>query len=706
MTTNLRAMLLLAGVLVVVSNPCALAHIDVTVEQARELIASTNDLTVVDVRERYEYCDAKGHIPGALNYPWSSGVLRARYEERPIDGPVLVVCQSGGRSNAAASFLDSNAFSTVYDMMGGMSGWQWETAPCKYTGGSGTADDPYQIATAADLIALGETPEDYDKHFILTADIDLDPNLPGRRIFDKAVVAPDTDTVESGFQGTPFTGVFDGNGHMVSRLTIAGESYVGLFAQLSSGAMISNVGLEAVDVNGAGSYVGGLVGSNSGSIAASYSTDTVTGNMSVGGLVGENRGSITSSYSTGTVTGNMHVGGLAGYNSLGSIATSYSTATVTGNTRVGGLVGQVFVGSISITTSFWDMETSGQTTSAGGTGLTTAGMQDIDIFLSEGWDFVDEIRNGTCDYWQISPGDYPRLRYHAGDSPVMPEGLGTAHQPHLIRNARDMGTVWFKPSAHYRLEASVDLSGITWSMAVVPWFEGTFDGNGYVISDLHIQGGGHLGLFGQLASGAMIFNLGLEAVDVNGVSEYVGGLVGSNAGSITSSYCTGTVTGNRRVGGLAGWNYEGSITASYSTGAVTGNDLVGGLAGWNHEGSIAASYSTGTVTGNMHVGGLIGENRGSITTSYSTGAVTGDERFGGLVGLNRGSITSSFWDMETSGQTDSGGGTGLTTAKMQTASTFLDAGWDFVDETENGTEDTWWILEGQDYPRLWWETDN
>jgi len=34
---------------------------------------------------------------------------------------------------------------------------------------------------------------------------------------------------------------------------------------------------------------------------------------------------------------------------------------------------------------------------------------------------------------------------------------------------------------------------------------------------------------------------------------------------------------------------------------------------------------------------------------------------------------------------------------------FLDASWDFVDETENGTEDIWWILEGQDYPRLWWE---
>ena len=62
-------------------------------------------------------------------------------------------------------------------------------------------NDPYQIATAADLIALGETPDDYDKHFILTADIDLDPNLPGRKVFDKAVIAPDTDVDIWGFRG-------------------------------------------------------------------------------------------------------------------------------------------------------------------------------------------------------------------------------------------------------------------------------------------------------------------------------------------------------------------------------------------------------------------------------------------------------------------------------------------------------------------------
>jgi len=95
--------------------------------------------------------------------------------------------------------------------------------------------------------------------------------------------------------------------------------------------------------------------------------------------------------------------------------------------------------------------------------------------------------------------------------------------------------------------------------------------------------------------------------------------------------------------------------------------------------------------------------RGNISTSYSTGSVNGDSSVGSLVGRNDASITSSFWDIQTSGQTTSKGGTGLTTPEMQDINTYLSEGWDFVGETENGTEDIWRILEGQDYPRLWWE---
>lgn len=128
---SLRTVLFLASALLFLSNPCASAHTDVTAEQARDLISSTDDLVVVDVREPSEYCDDTGHIPGALNYPWNSGVLKARYEELPKDSPILVVCGSGGRSNSAAKFLNSKGFSLVYDMLGGMSAWEWETVPCE-----------------------------------------------------------------------------------------------------------------------------------------------------------------------------------------------------------------------------------------------------------------------------------------------------------------------------------------------------------------------------------------------------------------------------------------------------------------------------------------------------------------------------------------------------------------------------------------------
>ena len=54
----------------------AWGHTDVSTAQAKAMIDSNNDLIVIDVREPGEYCGVNGHIPGALNYPWNSGVLQ------------------------------------------------------------------------------------------------------------------------------------------------------------------------------------------------------------------------------------------------------------------------------------------------------------------------------------------------------------------------------------------------------------------------------------------------------------------------------------------------------------------------------------------------------------------------------------------------------------------------------------------------------
>ena len=247
----------------------------------------------------------------------------------------------------------------------------------KYGGGSGTADDPYRIATPEDLMLLGETPEDYDKHFILTADIDLDPNLPGGKVFDKAVIVPKA----SWEGGTPFTGVFDGKGHTISRLTIRGGIDLGLFGYLADGAEVKNLGLVHVNITGSGRYIGGLVGDNdSGVVTQCYSTGSVSSTgWYVGGLVGSNYGRITNSYSTGTVSGLQDVAGLVGSGGGG------------------------------VTHSFWDIQTSGQASSDGGTGKTTAEMQTASTFLEAGWDFVN--------IWGIGENQtYPYLRkYSAAD---------------------------------------------------------------------------------------------------------------------------------------------------------------------------------------------------------------------------------------------------------------------------------------------------
>ncbi len=200
-----------------------------------------------------------------------------------------------------------------------------------------------------------------------------------------------------------------------------------------------------------------------------------------------------------------------------------------------------------------------------------------------------------------------------------------------------------------------------------------------------------------------------------------GGLIGSNTYNsvVDSSFANGRVTGKcDSIGGLIGTNGYNAIVANcYTSGTVTGRNHVGGLVGsniissftWVEQSTLISNCHAQTETeGESEVGGLVGANDGSVSISYSTGKVAGNSKVGGLVGSNdSGEVANSFWDIEASGQTTSAGGTGMTTTEMQTVGTFLDAGWDFVDETANGTEDIWWILEGQDYPCLWWElTEN
>jgi len=272
-------------------------------------------------------------------------------------------------------------------------------------------------------------------------------------------------------------------------------------------------------------------------------------------------------------------------------------------------------------------------------------------------------------------------------------------------------------------------------------FTGSFDGQGYEISDMFINRPDEylVGLFGAVDAEVVIQNVKVVNATVTGEwavgglvgenwgdvrnsysggtvsgEDCVGGLVGGNAGgvsnscsaanvtghwdvgglvgcsdsygTVSNSYSVGNVTGEWAVGGLVGGNLGGIVATSYSTSGVTGDDYVGGLVGDN-QGIVSNSYFIGSVTGEWYVGGLVGDNDslGIVSNSYASGSVTGYSFVGGLVGSNLGAVSNSFWNIDTSGMNESDGGTGKTTAAMQDIPTFtntategLDNPWDIT----------------------------
>ena len=249
--------------------------------------------------------------------------------------------------------------------------WDGSTAAA-FAGGTGTAEDPYQIANGAELAYLassvnnGETYE--AKNFVLTANIDLN-GLPWTPIANSF-----SDALFGGSDYRVFAGNFDGKGYTISNVSIGSETtplesdVLGLFG--ATEGKISNLNLDTVSIHGvakiASGYVigiaGGLVGSSAGSIENCHVTGLAM-DMSapsngyvaaywVGGLVGALDGAqlINECSVSGSITekaGKGSIGGLIG--ELGKAAKiTYSRSDVTvnvkadsrGGANVGGFIGK------------------------------------------------------------------------------------------------------------------------------------------------------------------------------------------------------------------------------------------------------------------------------------------------------------------------------------------------------------------------------
>lgn len=378
--------------------------------------------------------------------------------------------------------------------------------------GAGTEAEPYQIRSAEDWRTLMRVAGDWDKHFIVTADLDFSGMV-------LTPVAPDmVASMDYQFEGTPFTGVVDGQGHTLRYIVMSqpNEDFVGLFGAIGAGGRVENLRLEAILVQGRLS-VGALAGLNQGTIAGCRSEGVVEGDYyHCGGLVGDNNGgTISMSQTKGTVLGDLWVGGLAGYHHNGgtiqscyagaevrgrsylgglagfmedwtsTIVDCYATGDVTGTTTIaGGLVGYLRFGFVRqcysmgdvvcpanaggvlgynisgsgwLSDLFWDTQTCHLTVGVGGgdaggvAGKTTAQMKSASTYP---WDFTET--------WAMCDGiNYPRLQWQrlAGDF-ACPDGVAIEDLQYLAGQwlASDCGLLNHCDGADMDLSGSVDMA--------------------------------------------------------------------------------------------------------------------------------------------------------------------------------------------------------------------------------------------------------
>lgn len=207
---------------------------------------------------------------------------------------------------------------------------------------------------------------------------------------------------------------------------VTGDYYVGgLVGDNAYGAHIINSKSKG-DVTGDDDYIGGLTGSNRhGSfVEKCFCTGSVSGYGYTGGLCGEENGSeISNCFARGNVQGSSdYAGGAVGYIYDSKIENTYSTGSAnTTGSYSGGFIGYFdsFDSGLKITNSFWNTETSGNSTASdvgsvsGATGLTITQMQTKSTFSTAGWDFIN--------IWAIDPAKndgYPYLPQQPSTTPV------------------------------------------------------------------------------------------------------------------------------------------------------------------------------------------------------------------------------------------------------------------------------------------------
>lgn len=443
---------------------------------------------------------------------------------------------------------------------------------------------------------------------------------------------------------------------------------------------VENV-VNATGVTGTGDYVGGLVGTNIGSVENGRNNGTITGHDYVGGLVGNNAdvNSILSNLtndSSAEILGVKYVGGIAGSNSGTISATDdalINRGSITGHRYVGGVAG-TNTGTITNTNN--DVELNVNTT------ITDEAHEYFGGVVGQNSGTIESATNRADIVAKDAKYVGGIVGYNTKDGKL--QGMGNSNEGR-VEGASYVGGVAGKNEASITGEAN-DLVTIDNSGVVIA-HEGGAGGifgentgnikyaeltnNGIVFGTYNVDKvagtGGLIGVnSGEIKHSSLKNNIGGQVIG----TQNVGGLIGVNTGNIEGGrneqevdkdgketvaadsyykyqiYNNGTITANgngSNIGGLFGTN-SGNVEAAYNTGAInaSGSTNVGGIAGVNEQGgeldqvfnTVMTADGQNAITGGNNVGGLVGTNSGTLCNAYNTTGVEGATNFGNAVGVN------------------------------------------------------------------------
>ncbi len=452
-------------------------------------------------------------------------------------------------------------------------------------------------------------------------------------------------------------------------------------------------------VSGAGDHVGGVCGDNSGTISNCYNTGAVRGDKKgSGGVCGNNEGTVTNCYNIGEVSGNgdnCSVGGVCGYNLYGgTIKNCYYDFDKFRGAGVNNMGGKSEKVEDKTTEQFKSGEVAyllslgckiGGTTYDGSTwGQNLSDVRDeYPVFNSDkkvfrgfvgckltfsnndnelsqtqaAHDFNDEGFCDVCNAYQPATknGDVYEIR-NAGQLYWFAALVnGDTSQPNITEKdlkakAKLMNDITVNQNVLNESGGLNSGSFIIWRPIGSDFkhFEGTFDGNNHTISGLYYSSTikCEVGLFGCVANGGVIKNVGVVDSYFKGIYR-IGGLCGYNAfGTISNCYNASTVIGELGsasvklyVGGICGQN-DGTITNCYSRGKVDGpsndNSHVGGLCGFNNYKYITNCY----YDSNIYTGSAVGKNLGDGTDNVE-GKTTAQFKSGEVAWLLNGSTSEN-----------------------------------------------------------------